>query len=201
MPRGPGFCASRRAPTASPPPVDWIDPPEAARPALYDTFVSAVDADGNEIAGIRAAADRGAARHLYRLERLSGAARRTGRPRRLAASRSPAPRPSARPPATRAPRSRSATAAATPMSRRSRRPPPRWSPSGCCCRPMPPRFVAAAEAVTGSRFCTQLDRRVPCRGVDRAAASSRWRRNRRHGHREGRMRHGRRAAARSRRLW
>jgi hypothetical protein len=34
------------------PPVDWIDPPEAKPPA-YVTFVSAVDADGNEIAGIR----------------------------------------------------------------------------------------------------------------------------------------------------
>ncbi|HWD60119.1 MAG TPA: alpha/beta hydrolase domain-containing protein, partial [Stellaceae bacterium] len=35
------------------PPVDWVDPPEASPPAPYTTFVSAVDADGNEIAGIR----------------------------------------------------------------------------------------------------------------------------------------------------
>ena len=35
------------------PPVDWIDPPEAEPAQAYDTYVSAVDADGNEIAGIR----------------------------------------------------------------------------------------------------------------------------------------------------
>jgi hypothetical protein len=35
------------------PPVDWINPPEASPPAPYKTFVSAVDADGNEAAGIR----------------------------------------------------------------------------------------------------------------------------------------------------
>ena len=35
------------------PPVDWIDPPEASPPAPYTTFVSAVDDDGNEVAGIR----------------------------------------------------------------------------------------------------------------------------------------------------
>jgi hypothetical protein len=35
------------------PPVDWIDPPEQAAPAPYTIFVSAVDSDGNEVAGIR----------------------------------------------------------------------------------------------------------------------------------------------------
>jgi hypothetical protein len=35
------------------PPVDWIDPPEASPLAPYTTFVSAVDGDGNEVAGIR----------------------------------------------------------------------------------------------------------------------------------------------------
>src|SRR4051794_21070978 len=35
------------------PPVDWVDPPETEPPHTYGTFVSAVDADGNEIAGIR----------------------------------------------------------------------------------------------------------------------------------------------------
>jgi hypothetical protein len=35
------------------PPVDWIDPPEASLPRPYTTFVSAVDDDGNEVAGIR----------------------------------------------------------------------------------------------------------------------------------------------------
>ena len=51
MPKVPGFAV---APGANPvlPPVDWIDPPEAS-PAAYKTFVSAVDADGNETAGIR----------------------------------------------------------------------------------------------------------------------------------------------------
>ena len=59
------------------------------------------------------AADRGAARHLYRLERLPGPALRIMRPRRIADPVRPDPSASARPPATRAPRSKSATAAAT----------------------------------------------------------------------------------------
>jgi len=33
--------------------VDWINPPEAGPSRFYQTHVSAVDADGNEIAGIR----------------------------------------------------------------------------------------------------------------------------------------------------
>ena len=51
MPKVPGFAV---APGANPvlPPVDWIDPPETAPPAPYSTFVSAVDSDGNETAGI-----------------------------------------------------------------------------------------------------------------------------------------------------
>jgi hypothetical protein len=52
MPRVAGFAVS---PGANPilPPVDWVDPPEATPPAPYACFVSAVDADGNETAGIR----------------------------------------------------------------------------------------------------------------------------------------------------
>ncbi len=34
-------------------PVDWVDPPEDGAAPSYDTFVSAVDSDGNETAGIR----------------------------------------------------------------------------------------------------------------------------------------------------
>jgi hypothetical protein len=52
MPKVPGFAV---APGDNPvlPPVDWVDPPETAPPAPYTTFVSAVDSDGNEVAGIR----------------------------------------------------------------------------------------------------------------------------------------------------
>ena len=52
MPAVPEFAV---APGANPilPPVDWVDPPETAPPAPYATFVSAVDLDGNETAGIR----------------------------------------------------------------------------------------------------------------------------------------------------
>jgi hypothetical protein len=52
MPQVGGFAV---APGANPilPPVDWVDPPEASPPAPYTTFVSAVDSDGNEVAGIR----------------------------------------------------------------------------------------------------------------------------------------------------
>lgn len=51
MPRVPGFAV---APGANPigPPVDWVDPP-ARLDNFYPTQVCAVDADGNEIAGIR----------------------------------------------------------------------------------------------------------------------------------------------------
>ena len=35
------------------PPVDWVDPPETEPAHAYNTFVSAVDADGNETAGVR----------------------------------------------------------------------------------------------------------------------------------------------------
>ncbi len=51
MPRVPGFAL---APGANPilPPVDWIDPPEGGPAQPYETFVSAVDDDGNETAGI-----------------------------------------------------------------------------------------------------------------------------------------------------
>jgi hypothetical protein len=52
MPTVPGFAV---APGANPilPLVDWVDPPETAPPAPYTIFVSAVDGDGNETAGIR----------------------------------------------------------------------------------------------------------------------------------------------------
>jgi hypothetical protein len=52
MPAVNGFAV---APGANPilPPVDWVDPPEASPPAPYTTYVSAVDSDGNEVAGIR----------------------------------------------------------------------------------------------------------------------------------------------------
>jgi hypothetical protein len=52
LPKVAGFAV---APGANPilPPVDWVDPPETSPPAPYTTFVSAVDGDGNELAGIR----------------------------------------------------------------------------------------------------------------------------------------------------
>jgi hypothetical protein len=51
MPKVAGFAV---APGANPilPPVDWVELPEKS-PAPYTAFVSAVDSDGNEIAGIR----------------------------------------------------------------------------------------------------------------------------------------------------
>jgi len=51
MPRVPGFAL---APGGNPigPPVDWVDPPEGGPAQLYETYVSAVDGDGNEVAGI-----------------------------------------------------------------------------------------------------------------------------------------------------
>jgi hypothetical protein len=52
MPRVPGFAhppgINRILPL-----VDWVDPPEEEPAQAYDTVVSAVDEDGNEIAGIR----------------------------------------------------------------------------------------------------------------------------------------------------
>ncbi|HML10136.1 MAG TPA: alpha/beta hydrolase domain-containing protein [Stellaceae bacterium] len=52
MPQVPGFAVP---PGDNPvlPPIDWVAPNEASLPAPYTTFVSAVDSDGNEIAGIR----------------------------------------------------------------------------------------------------------------------------------------------------
>jgi len=56
MPAVSGFVAAPRANRIGPP-VDWIDPPstagESAAGTSYGTLVSAVDADGNEVAGIR----------------------------------------------------------------------------------------------------------------------------------------------------
>ncbi|MGH7092943.1 MAG: alpha/beta hydrolase domain-containing protein, partial [Stellaceae bacterium] len=52
MPRVQGFALAPggNAVTA---PVDWVDPPAADPAPAYPTHVSAVDPDGNEIAGIR----------------------------------------------------------------------------------------------------------------------------------------------------
>ncbi len=51
MPKVPGFALAPGANQIGPP-VDWVDPP-ARLDNFYDTLVSAVDADGNEVAGIR----------------------------------------------------------------------------------------------------------------------------------------------------
>ena len=95
------------------------------------------------------AADRGAARHLYRLERLPRPALRIVRPRRIADPVRPHPSANARRPATRAPRSKSATAAARLMSRRSGRRPRRWSRNDCCCRPTPRPMSEKPRAAIG----------------------------------------------------
>jgi hypothetical protein len=52
MPRIPGFALAPGANSIFPP-VDWVDPPEAGPSRFYETYVSAVDDDGNEVAGIR----------------------------------------------------------------------------------------------------------------------------------------------------
>jgi hypothetical protein len=57
MPRVRGFALAPGANRVTPP-VDWVNPSESGAPddgpaQFYQTFVSAVDADGNEIAGIR----------------------------------------------------------------------------------------------------------------------------------------------------
>ena len=52
LPKMPGF-ALPRGDNPVLPSVDWVNPPEASPPAPYATFVSAVDSDGNETAGIR----------------------------------------------------------------------------------------------------------------------------------------------------
>jgi hypothetical protein len=52
MPRVKGFAVAPGGNRIGPP-VDWIDPPEGGPVQSYETFVSAVDGDGNEIAGIR----------------------------------------------------------------------------------------------------------------------------------------------------
>jgi len=51
----PNVAGFAHPPSSNPilPPVDWASPPETAQPAPYNTFVSAIDSDGNEIAGIR----------------------------------------------------------------------------------------------------------------------------------------------------
>jgi Alpha/beta hydrolase domain len=52
LPRVPGF-AHPPGVNRIMPPADWIDPPEAGPEQSYETVVSAVDEDGNEVAGIR----------------------------------------------------------------------------------------------------------------------------------------------------
>src|SRR5205814_3501643 len=52
MPRVKDFALAAGANRITPP-VNWTDPPEEGPSQFYETFVSAVDADGNEIAGIR----------------------------------------------------------------------------------------------------------------------------------------------------
>jgi hypothetical protein len=52
MPRVKGFAPAPGANRITPP-VDWVEPPEDGPSQVYETFVAAVDADGNEIAGIR----------------------------------------------------------------------------------------------------------------------------------------------------
>ena len=52
MPAVPGFAVARSGNRIAAP-VDWVDPPEAGPSRFYETAVAAVDADGNEVAGIR----------------------------------------------------------------------------------------------------------------------------------------------------
>src|SRR5438067_1297295 len=52
MPRVKGFALAPGAHRITPP-VNWTDPPEDGQARFYESFVSAVEADGNEIAGIR----------------------------------------------------------------------------------------------------------------------------------------------------
>ena len=52
MPRVPGFALAPGANRIIAP-VDWVDPPEEEPARSYKTYVSAVDRDGNEVAGIR----------------------------------------------------------------------------------------------------------------------------------------------------
>jgi hypothetical protein len=52
MPRVKGFTLAPGANRITPP-VDWVNPPEEGPSQFYETFVSAIDADGNEIGGIR----------------------------------------------------------------------------------------------------------------------------------------------------
>ena len=129
-------------------PVDWVEPP-ARLDNFYGTRVCAVDADGNEIAGIRLppiAVPLGTYTgwNVYRAQPCEFCDR-DGSLIPFARTRDGARRR----PATRAPRSKSATAAATPMSRRSGRRPPRWSRNDCCCRPTPRLMSEQPRAATG----------------------------------------------------
>jgi hypothetical protein len=51
MPTVPGYALPAEANRIGPP-VDWVDPPTRLD-NLYDTWVCAVDTDGNEVAGVR----------------------------------------------------------------------------------------------------------------------------------------------------
>jgi hypothetical protein len=107
--------------------------------ALYRFFRGhcAVDADGNELAGIRfsqIAVPLG----NHRVEHLSRAAQRARRSRRLVHRLRPDQGGARSGLVTRARRSKSAMAAAKRTSPRSRRRPRLWSPSACYCPPTPP---------------------------------------------------------------
>jgi hypothetical protein len=52
MPRAPGFAHAPGANRITAP-VDWVEPPAGGPSQAYQTYVSAVDGDGNETAGIR----------------------------------------------------------------------------------------------------------------------------------------------------
>ena len=131
---GARFRASRRAPTAS----ARRSIGSIRRPRLdnfYGTRVSAVDADGNEVAGIRLppiAVPLGTYTgwNVYRAQPCE-LCDRDGSLIPFARTE-----PSARPPATRGPRSRSATAATPPMS---------------------PRSEAAADALVAERLLLPAD--------------------------------------------
>ncbi len=144
MPEVQGFAV---APGANPilPPIDWVDPPETAPPAPYTTFVSAVDSDGNEVAGILLppiAVPLGTYTgwNVYRAQPDALADRDgslipfAGDPRRARSRRRPAPL------ARRALRQR-----ARPMSPGSRPPPRRSSPNASCCPTTPTAYVTAAR--------------------------------------------------------
>jgi hypothetical protein len=145
MPAVPGFAI---APGANQivPPVDWVDPPERVE-NFYGSLVCAVDADGNEVAGLRLppiAVPLGTYTgwNVYRAQ-PGELADRDGSLILFAG-----PKRKGRRRATCAPRSRSATPPARPTPPRSK-PPPHSSPSACYCRPTPPPMSIQRKPATG----------------------------------------------------